>query len=166
MALELPKEVLVKKFEASFSAARASINDAFCTFLMRRGLLTHQLCNPVYGAWMTEDVARGYSYAPGFNSDPMIRHAYLGSDWIGAAMRQINPVYEVDAAMKRVDLKLTTRSEECQALTGTDWESKLPQIERESKMFAPAPTPAQGAPAQPAPNPNNPQDENGDAETE
>jgi lambda family phage portal protein len=167
MALELPYEVLVKHFTASYSAARAAILEAWSFYLERRAWLVQMFCRPVYEAWMTEAIARGYLYAPGFNTDPIIRQAYLSSEWIGAGMKQIDPVKEVAAAQGRIDLKLTTRPEECQALTGTDWEGKLPQIKRETEMFG---TAAQSpkSPASPQPQPDQApnQDETGDMETE
>ncbi len=135
MGLQLPYEVLMKSFLASYSAARAAILDAWVFYRCRRGWLEQTFCRPVYEAWMTEAIARGYLYAPGFSSDPIIRQAYLGSEWIGAGMQQIDPVKEIEAAKGRVELKVSTRAEECLLLTGTDWEAKLPQIMREDEMF-------------------------------
>jgi capsid protein len=83
---------------------------------------------------MTEAVARGYLNAPGFLEDPFVRHAYLGAEWIGPTQGQIDPVKEVQAAEKRLALKLTTRSEECAAITGTDWDRKVPQILDEEEL--------------------------------
>jgi len=134
VALEIPYEVLVKHFTSSYSAARAAMLDAWRFFKSRRSWLVHQFCEPVYEAWMTEAVARGYLYAPGFLNDPILRQAYLGAEWIGPSQGQIDPVKEVSAAEKRLKLKLTTRSEECVAITGTDWEQKVPQIKREEEM--------------------------------
>jgi lambda family phage portal protein len=134
MALELPYEVLVKHFTASYSAARAALLEAWGFYRSRRAWLVRQLCHPVYEAWMWEAVARGYLYAPGFTSDPLIRQAYLQAEWIGPTQGQIDPVKEVQAAHERLGLKLTTRSEECMALVGNDWEAKVPQIKREEGL--------------------------------
>lgn len=135
MALEMPYEILIKHFTSSYSAARAAILDAWRFFLARRAWLVRQLCEPVYEAWMYEAVSRGYLYAPGFYTDPIIRAAYLGAKWIGPTQGQIDPVKEVSAAEKRLSLRLTTRSEECAGLTGTDWEQKVPQIKHEQEVL-------------------------------
>lgn len=135
IALEMPYQVLMKKFDTSYSAARASILEAWRFFHARRAWLVRQFCEPVYEAWMTEAVARGYLYAPGFLADPFLRQAYLGAEWIGPTQGQIDPVKEVQAAEKRLGLKLTSRSEECASMTGTDWEQKVPQILYEEEMI-------------------------------
>ena len=134
VALELPYEVLIKHFTSSYSAARAAILEAWRFFHARRAWLVRGLCTPVYRTWMTEAVARGYLNAPGFLEDPFVRHAYLGAEWIGPTQGQIDPVKEVQAAEKRLALKLTTRSEECAAITGTDWDRKVPQILDEEEL--------------------------------
>jgi lambda family phage portal protein len=134
MALELPYEVLIKHFTASYSAARAALLEAWTFYLARRKWLVNHFCAPVYEAWMWEAVARGYLYAPGFTSDPFIRQAYLQAEWIGPTQGQIDPMKEVDAAGKRMELKLSTHSEECMSLMGNDWETKVPQIKREEEM--------------------------------
>ena len=135
MALEMPYEILIKHFTSSYSAARAAILDAWRFFHARRSWLVRQFCEPVYEAWMYEAVSRGYLYAPGFYTDPIMRAAYLGAEWIGPTQGQIDPVKEVAAAEKRLALRLTTRSEECAGLTGTDWEQKIPQIRHEQDIL-------------------------------
>ncbi len=142
MALELPYEILVKHFTASYSAARAALLEAWGFYRCRRAWLVRQLCRPVYEAWMWEAVARGYLYAPGFTRDPSLRQAYLQAEWIGPTQGQIDPVKEVQAAGMRLDLKLTTRSQECMSLIGDDWEAKVPQIMREEEIIGGAGKPA------------------------
>ncbi len=135
MALEIPYEVLIKQYTTSYTAARAAIIDSLKFYMSRRAWLVHGFCNPVYEAWMTEAVARGYLYAPGFLNDPFIRQAYLGAQWIGPTHGSVDPVKDVRAAEKRIELTLTTTSEECAAMTGGDWDQKVPQIQREKEII-------------------------------
>jgi len=135
VALELPFEILIKHFTASYSAARAALLEAWRFYMGRRKWLEDHLCKPVYELWMTEAVALGRIAAPGFLSgDPLIRMAYLGSEWTGPAKGQIDEFKEVQAAEKRLALTLTTHSEETASLTGGDWEQKFPQRSREEQM--------------------------------
>ncbi len=134
VALELPFEILVKHFTASYSAARAALLEAWRFYMGRRKWLEDHLCNPVYELWMTEAVALGRIAAPGFLQDPLIRMAYLGAEWTGPSKGQIDELKEVNAAEKRLQLTLTTHSEETAALTGGDWEQKFPQRAREEQM--------------------------------
>jgi len=135
VALELPFEILVKHFTASYSAARAALLEAWRFYMGRRKWLEDVLCKPVYELWMTEAVALGRIAAPGFlNGDPLIKMAYLGSEWTGPSKGQIDEFKEVNAAEKRLALTLTTHSEETAALTGGDWEQKFPQRAKEEQM--------------------------------
>lgn len=137
VALEVPFELLVKHFTASYSASRAALLEAWGYFNRRRHWLTTTLCQPVYEAVITEAIAQGRLTAPGFFADPGIRAAYLGSTWIGDAPGQIDPLKEINAAEKRMALNLTTHSEECAALPhgGADWEAKFPKLVKEKRML-------------------------------
>jgi len=48
VALELPFEILIKHFTASYSAAQAALVEAWKFFSSRRSWLAIQLCQPVY----------------------------------------------------------------------------------------------------------------------
>jgi lambda family phage portal protein len=131
MCLELPFEVLVKHFTASYSAARAALLDAWEYFKRRRHWLASQFCQPVYEAIITEAVITGRLAAPGFLFDPLLRRAWLGTRWVGDAPGEIDPVKAVEAAKGRVELLLTTLDEERESLIGGDHEAIQPQILRE-----------------------------------
>lgn len=135
VALELPFELLVKHFTASYSAARAALEEAWSYFRRRRHWLVSMLCQPVYVAVISEAVVRGRLAAPGFFSDPIIRRAWLGSIWTGDAQTQIDPVKEVEAAKQRVEMRISTLDEEAIRLTGVSWEDKLPRIMAEQQVL-------------------------------
>ena len=133
MNLELPFEVLIKHFTASYSASRAALMEAWDYFRRRRHWLVTSLCQPVYEAVITEAVARGRLSAPGFFSDPLIQKAWLGTSWIGDAPYHLDPLKEINAAEKRMDCLLTTHEEETAAMPqgGSDWQLKVPQFIKE-----------------------------------
>lgn len=133
VALEIPFELLVKHFTASYSAARAALLEAWKFFSTQRRWLSESFCQPVYEAWMEEAVLIGRISAPGFFDDPIIRAAYLGAEWIGPAKGMIDERAEVEAAQMRVDMGISTLAEEAAALTGGDWEKKHPQSAREHR---------------------------------
>lgn len=159
VALELPFEVLVKHFTASYSAAQAALLEAWRFFRTRRQWLAENFCQVIYELWMDEAVALGRIKAPGYFSDPVLRKAYLGAEWIGPARGQIDSGKEVTAAQQRVDGGFSTIEKETTELTGGDWESNMPQIRRERRMLKeagliPDPKPSTSAPA-PAEPPQN-----------
>lgn len=135
MALELPFEVLIKHFTASYSAARGALEEAWDYFLRRRHWLATMLCQPVYEAIITEAILSGRLACPGFLSDPMLRKAWLGTIWQGDAPSSLDPVKEIEAAKRRIDLRISTRTEERSRLIGGDWERAVPQMEREENLL-------------------------------
>lgn len=134
VALELPFEVLIKHFTASYSAARSALLEAWKFFNARRQWLAQNLCQQIYDVWLYEAVATGRISAPGFFSSPLIRKAYSTAEWIGPAPGQIDPIKEVTAAEKRLELGLSTRSQETAAIGG-DWDANITQIKKERKQM-------------------------------
>jgi lambda family phage portal protein len=135
VALELPFELLVKHFTNSYSSSKAAFEEAWSYFRRRRTWLVEMFCQPVYEAIITEAVATGRLSAPGFFSDPLIKKAWLGTLWTGDAPTQLNPKQEIDAAIERINARLTSRSEERSKLVGGDWEGVLPTIIREEELL-------------------------------
>ncbi len=135
VALELPFEVLLKHFTSSYSAARASMLEAWRFFRGRRQWMAAMFCQPIYEAFLEEAVARGKITAPGFLLDPRIRAAYCGAEWVGDSPGQIDPLKEVEAAEKRLNLRLSTYSDEAAAISGQDWERLIEVRAREEQIL-------------------------------
>jgi lambda family phage portal protein len=156
-AIEIPAEVLIKKFDASYSAARAALLDAWRFFRARRQWLADSFCQPIFELWLDEAVATGRLKAPGYFTDPRIAAAYRAAKWVGDGPGSIDPSKEVGAAQERVDMGMTTLEEECMAYDGGDWETKHAQRIRENDArrgagllpSAPAASTAQPAPDDP-----------------
>lgn len=135
-ALEIPYELLMKSFNASYSASRAAILEAWKAFKMKRTWLANDLCQPVYEMFLVEAVASGRLNAPGFFIDPLIKEAYCKAQWNGPAQGMIDPLKEVNAAEKRISLNLSTHDRETTEMTGGDFESNIRQLQREKKLIA------------------------------
>ena len=121
-ALEIPYELLIKHFTASYSASRAALLEAWKMFRMRRAWLVQTFCQPIYEEWLSEAVAKGRIQAPGFFEDEAIRAAWCGAEWYGPAQGQLDPLKEVNAAEKRVEGGFSTREREAAELTGMSFE--------------------------------------------
>lgn len=133
-ATEVPYELLIKNFTASYSASRASLLEAWKMFRMRRSWLIANLCRPVYEAWLTEAVASGRIEAPGFFEQPQLKQAWLRADWSGDAQGQLDPQKEASAAKIRVDEGFSTREREASELTGMDIDDINMQRAREEEQ--------------------------------
>lgn len=134
-ALELPQELLLKQFTASYSASRGALLEAWKTFKMFRDWMTSGFCQPIYEEWLCEAVAKGRVKAPGFFNDPAIRKCYTNAEWYGPAQGQLNPKDEVEAAGLRVKYGFSTSSREAMELTSTDFNDNLKQLSRETAMW-------------------------------
>jgi lambda family phage portal protein len=134
VALELPYELLVKHFTASYSAARAALLEAWRYFMRERAALAEDYCQPIWEAVITEAVARGRLAAPGVFADPLVRMAYLGCEWTGDAMGQLDEVKAATASEKRVAGGFSTKARETVLLNGGDWERDERQRAKEEKL--------------------------------
>ncbi len=134
VALEIPYEILVKHFTASYSAARAAMLEAWRFFLTRRKFLETKWCQPIYEAFITEQVAEGRLHAPGFFSDPLTKQAYLGSIWTGRPQGQIDPLKENNADVIAEEHQWKTASQITSEKTGQDWEQNIIQAGREELL--------------------------------
>lgn len=126
-ALEVPYELLLKHFTASYSASRAALLEAWKMFNSSREFLSSRFCQPVYEEWLSEAIVLGRINAPGFFDDPMIRRAYCKAEWYGPSQGLLNPLNEVNAAIKRVENGFSTRAKETAELTGGDFWANVPQ---------------------------------------
>jgi lambda family phage portal protein len=124
MGLGLPRDVLLKAFNASYSASRAALMDAWRTYKVRRFRKASRFCQPIYEEVIIDGVAMGHLSAPGLLADPMIRAAWLGSSWSGDGPGALDPMKEAAAAKLRKDEGITTLPEEILAYDGGDWEAK------------------------------------------
>ena len=134
-ALEIPADLLLKKFNASYSASRAALLEAWKSFKMRREWLADDFCRPIYAVWMSEAVARGRIYAPGFFTNPAIRAAYLGSEWLGPSQGQLDPTKEITAEILACSEGFSTHEQSTIRLNGGQWDSNVEQLRRENEKL-------------------------------
>lgn len=120
-ALEIPYEVLLKHFTSSYSASRAALLEAWKSFKASRTFLSNHFCQPIFEKWLTEAILLGRVNAPGFFNDPLIRKAYCTAEWNGPGQGLLNPLNEVNAAIKRVENGFSTRAKETTELNGGDF---------------------------------------------
>lgn len=134
-ALEIPSELLLKEFTSSYSASRGALLEAWKSFKMYREWFTRDFCRPVYEHWLSEAVALGRVQAPGFWNDPLIRNAWLGSEWIGPSQGQLDPEKEVRAEALAVSHGFTTHEAATARLNGSNWYSNMAQLELENQTM-------------------------------
>ena len=136
-ALEIPYDTLLKEFNASYSASRAALMEAWEGFKMRRKWLVNMFCQPVYERWLCEAVAIGRIKAPGFFTDPSIRAAWCKARWIGPIQGQLDPTKEVKANILAVAHGYKTH-EQVAIEYGGDWNENMEKLKYENAALADA----------------------------
>ncbi len=130
-SMGIPKEVLIKKYESNYTAARAALLDFWRTVRVYRTRFNSSFNQPIYEQWLSEAVAAGRIDAPGFFDDPAIRQAWCGCAWMGASMGHVDPLKEVNAAATRIANNITTQEQEASEYNGNDWNANIRQRRRE-----------------------------------
>lgn len=108
--LEIPHEVLMSFFKASYSAAKASLEEAHQRFLVCRKLIERTLCQPIYEEFILELIKNGEIECPKeFFENSSIRYAFTRCIWVGSGKSSLDPLKEANANQKSLDNFTTTR---------------------------------------------------------
>lgn len=134
-ALEIPADLLLKEFNASYSASRAALMEAWKSFNMRREWLAEDFCKPIYEIWLSEAVALGRIDAPGFFDDPLIHSAWLGSSWLGPSQGQLDPVKEITAEILACSEGFSTHEQSTTKLNGGKWDANIERLRIENEKL-------------------------------
>lgn len=134
-ALEIPYDTLLKEFNASYSASRAALMEAWEAFRMRREMLIQMFCQPIYEAWLAEAVAIGRVNAPGFFTDPELRAAWCGAQWLGPVQAQLDPMKEVKANILAVQHGFKTHAQVTREYGSGDWIANMEDLKQEMKIL-------------------------------
>lgn len=138
-ALGIPYEVLLKQFNASYSASRAALLDFWKRVRKYRALMITQFCQPAYEEWMTDAISLGRItlFKGGFD-DPIIKRAMLRCIWTGASAGSLDPVKEVTAADVKVKCGFSTIERETAELNGSNYRDNINQQSIEQEQFTDA----------------------------
>ena len=134
-ALEVPYELLIKHFTASYSASRAALLEAWKMFRKRREWFVENFTQPVYEEWLNEAYLLGRVELKNYGTDFLIDKAWCGSQWNGPSQGQIDPLKEANAAVIRINNGLSTRTRETAELNGGDFEQNIRILAKESKLL-------------------------------
>jgi lambda family phage portal protein len=135
-ALGIPYEVLLKQFNASYSASRAALLDFWKRVRKYRAQLIDQFCQPAYEEWLTDAISLGRieQFRGGFD-DPMIRRAMLRCIWTGASAGSLDPQKEVAAGDLKVKCGFSTIERESAELNGSNYRDNIRQQSIEQTEF-------------------------------
>ena len=96
-ALETPFEVLMARFESSYTASRAALELFYKRLIVRLNWLASMWCTPVYQCWLYEQVANGVYDMPGYFDDLRIRALWSSVRHRGDGKISLDPAREARA---------------------------------------------------------------------
>ena len=110
--------------QVSYSSIRAGLLEfrRRCEAL-QHGVIVHQLCRPIWRAWMDQAVLEGAMVLPGYRND---RRTFQGAKWIPQGWSWVDPQKEFNAMKLAIRAGLMSRSE---AISGNGYDAE--DVDRE-----------------------------------
>lgn len=165
-AIGMPYEVLLKTFNASYSASRAALLDFWKRVRKYRfTVMVDQFCQPVYEEWCVDAaLLNQLENFKGDVNDLRIKRALTRCSWAGSSAGSLDPQKEVAAAAEKVANGFSTTEREAMELNGSNWRDNVTQTATERDAFEennltwppdrkkatggfPSPSPRRGQPA-------------------
>lgn len=78
---------------------------------LQHGVIVHQLCRPIWQAWMDQAVMEGALNLPGYANAKTVRRDYQACKWIPQGWQWVDPLKEADAMKAAIRSGLMSRSE-------------------------------------------------------
>lgn len=138
VALEMPFEMLIKHFTASYSASRAALEMAYHTFRKKRGRFARQFVAEVRSWVIEEAILTGRLEAPKFFEDALIRQAWLRAEITGPVRITLDPKKDAEADKIDRDNGFKTSQQIMTERTGGDFDVKMDTIKRENERMTDA----------------------------
>jgi lambda family phage portal protein len=135
-ATGIPYEVLLKQYNASYSASRAALLDFWRRVRKGRALMAEGFCQPVYEEFLADAVnLNRIERFTGNFSDPYVRRALSRCIWTGNSAGSLDPQKEVAAADMKVKSGFSTVEREAVELNGSNWRDNVRQQATEKQEF-------------------------------
>jgi len=131
----ISKEVLMSSFKNSYSAAKASLEEAHQRFQVSRKILERTFCQPIYEEFILELIKNGDIDCPRFFEDESVRYAFTRCIWVGAGKSSLDPLKDANANGKELENFTTSRSI-IAATSGYDYEEIFRERAEEEKEIA------------------------------
>lgn len=137
-SLSMPVEVALMRFNSNYSASRGALILAWRVAIIKRNEIDADWINPIYEAWLSEEIAAGRETAPGW-SDPRMRAAWLSHDLIGSPIPNIDDVKTAKANKINLEMNATDFDRVSRETNGSNGKSNRSKLKRQTKKLAPMP---------------------------
>ena len=125
----------MSSFKNSYSAAKASLEEAHQRFQVSRKILERTFCQPIYEEFILELIKNGDIDCPRFFEDESVRYAFTRCIWVGAGKSSLDPLKDANANGKELENFTTSRSI-IAATSGYDYEEIFRERAEEEKEIA------------------------------
>lgn len=136
----IPIEVVLMKFNANYSASRATLILFWRIAQIWRDEMIADFLTPVYEMWLSEEIASGRISAPGW-TDTLMKEAWLCAEWAGSPMPNIDPLKSAQADEKFVELGAQTLDDVARNYNGSSGKANRM---KNARQFSELPEPAWG----------------------
>lgn len=135
-AIQVPYNIVRKKFDASYSATRGEIEEFYHkTVKVDRQLHIDQVDQPIYEHFIGDLVMAGELRWNDYFTNFETRKALSRALWAGVGQGSVDPLKDIQAAMLRVQLGISTVQNESLLANGSNWEDNIAQLAIEKKAF-------------------------------
>jgi capsid protein len=125
-------EKVLKRFNANYSASRATLILTWRIAVQHRWELDYYIGDPIYEMWLSEEIASGRVSSPGW-LDPRLRAAWKSHRYVGLSMPNIDPERTAKAAEKYLSMGATTLEDTAVEYNDSDAESNRIKLKEELK---------------------------------
>jgi len=129
-SMSMPVEVALMKFNSNYSASRGALILAWRVAIIKRNEMDVDFLNPLYEAWLSEEIAAGRETAPGW-SDPRLRVAWLSHDLIGSPIPNIDDVKTAKANKMNLEMNATDLDRVSRETNGSNGKSNRAKLKRQ-----------------------------------
>jgi lambda family phage portal protein len=126
----IPIEVVLMRFNANYSASRASLMLFWRVAQIWRDEQAADFLDTVYTAWLWGEIAAGRVLARGF-ADPVLRAAWTQCQWSGVPMPNIDPAKTAKADETYVKLGAQTLDMVAQNFSGSRYKQNAARLARQ-----------------------------------
>lgn len=126
----MPASVATMKFDKSHSASRGELGLFADVKEIEKDDIVSDCFDPVYAAWLSEEIAAGRVRAPGF-SDPILRAAWLKNSWIANPLPDVDPMKTMQAKVLGFTWGLTDMDTESSLHNGSDGAANRAKLNRQ-----------------------------------
>lgn len=128
--VSMPISIATMQMGKSHSASRAELGMLAGVIKTEIADLSSDALDPIWSAFISEEIASGRMKAPGF-SDPVLKRAWLNINWTGDPLPDVDPLKTLQAKKLALELGLTDLDKESMLHNASNGESNRAKLAKQ-----------------------------------